>query len=95
MIKVLIAIGLIGVVGVALTFLPWPDISFVVYPIQLSVSYAYTFNDVFPIDTLFRLGLLAMGIEVAMYLFRIVMQLLGYVTGHKAPTDKVDPGGRP
>jgi len=94
MISTILRIGLIGAIGVALTFLPWPDIDFVLYPIALGVSYAYTFNNVFPIDTTFSLGLIALGIEFAMFLYRLTMQVLGYINGNTVPSDKPQ-SGRP
>jgi len=94
MIPLIIRVALIGIIGVAITLLPWPDIDFVVYPIALAVSYAYTFNNVFPIDTTFTLGIIALGIEFAMFMFRIIMQIIGYINGNTTPSDKPQ-AGRP
>lgn len=93
MINTIIRIGLIAVIAIALTFLPWPDIDFILYPIAVAVGYTYTFNNVFPIDTMFYLGLIAMSAEFGMFCYRITMQILGYINGSVNPTDKGHNGG--
>lgn len=85
--SILFAITLLGVFSWVITLFEWPEIGFLTEPLQKGIGYMYTFNATFPVDTLMTIFILVLGIEAFMLGVRFIGRLLGFVSGHKAPTE--------
>jgi len=85
-----------GALIVVITWLPWPTIPTEVYSsLTTIISYASAFNPYVPVDTLFQLSLLALTIEVSVFLIRIASKIVSYFSGTPMPTDDIGTGQSP
>jgi len=86
--KVLIALALVGlVIGTITAAVPWPDITPMTTALSTVIQYTFTYNTVFPIDTLWSLTLIVLGIESGLFTYRLVAKIVSFITGHQAPSD--------
>jgi len=89
MIISIISVALLFVVGWSLTLFPWPPLdSGITTTISQMVRWLYSFDEIIPIITAFKIGTYILAIEFGMFVFRLFGQIYGAITGHKAPTDK-------
>jgi len=82
MIKLIFSILIIPFILWSLTLISWPDL-----PTEIETSITtitqmiYSFNTVFPIDTIFLLGGLAMLINLGFFLYKLALRIASHATG--------------
>jgi len=92
--KFLLGIIAVVVILIALTWFPWPTLPDEPFnSLALIVSYATGFNVVFPFDTLLRLGLIALTIEIALPIVRLLSKIVSAITGVELPTNYIGQEG--
>jgi len=70
--------------------LPWPDIDPAIYTgLIQAVSWLWSFNEVMPIDTLFVMGAIGIGIEFGLFISKILSFIHSLVTGRNRPRGSI------
>jgi len=88
MIKIILATLSLGIVAWAVTLFNWPDSSIIIYPLGVAIGFLYTFDGYFPVSTFMAIGGFIILIETALFTYRVIAQIISFVTGHPAPSDK-------
>lgn len=83
-----IYILLIPIVIAIMGFIDWPEIpDYFAQGLHDFIAYLYTFNNQFPIDTMFSLAIIILTIESIFWLMKLISFIHSLATGRPRNTD--------
>jgi len=89
MISFLVALILVPSLIFFIGLLPWPDLPVGVTTGLVQVfGYIWSFNQVFPIDTMIQVSFIALTIELSIFAIKTYLWVTGHYTHHNSNLDQ-------